>query len=522
MKRCFALYVVFVFLFTALTGNLFAATENFPISSIVGGDSTPPSIPGSVVATGVATTQINVTWASSTDNFSLAGYHVWRDDVQIATTTVAQYVDTGLSASTTYFYYITAFDSFFNFSASSSIATGTTLAPTPSSTPTTTENTEEEGGFMTGSKLPPFPEMLNTLTITPSKDTVVIRYTTDRYIRGVVRWGRSTDYELGTIQEDIFSTSHETTISGLDVGTTYYISIEGETGQGRSGVFLDTSFKTMPPDDIYAPGNVSDLTVRLDDNEVILNWVNPEDSDFSYVRVLENELFYPVDTADGKVIYEDDGTEARSTWGESDRVRYFTVFTYDEIGNVSSGAIIRVSKEGEVIVVDEQVPVDPMLNPISLTLDDFMFFQEGEQIYQKDGSLEIDGSKQLTISIAYEKLPEHLKTIMVTVTDSRSVSREFSFLLRINSDKTAYTSTLAPFGYGGTFPLTITVFDYDTQQIGYTQGVLSARIAPLHTEDSTFNFWAELLVRIMQSYVTWSFLLLVLFVLIGRRLVHAY
>jgi chitodextrinase len=92
-------------------------------------DTTPPSAPTNVSATPVSTSQINLTWSASTDNTGIANYQVFRGGVQIATTTVTGYSDSGLASSTLYTYFVRARDVAGNISANSANAATSTLAP---------------------------------------------------------------------------------------------------------------------------------------------------------------------------------------------------------------------------------------------------------------------------------------------------------------------------------------------------------------------------------------------------------
>src|SRR5947208_877986 len=102
-------------------------------------DTTPPSVPTGLRATAVSSSQINLSWAASSDNVGVSGYRVFRDGAQIATTSATSFTNQGLSPSTTYTYAVAAFDAAGNLSAQSSPASATTLAPpdtTPPSVPT--------------------------------------------------------------------------------------------------------------------------------------------------------------------------------------------------------------------------------------------------------------------------------------------------------------------------------------------------------------------------------------------------
>ena len=80
-------------------------------------DTTPPTVPGGLKATSVSSSQINLSWNASTDNVGVAGYKVFRNGSQIATTTRTSYSDTGLMPSTTYSYAVSAYDAAGNNSA---------------------------------------------------------------------------------------------------------------------------------------------------------------------------------------------------------------------------------------------------------------------------------------------------------------------------------------------------------------------------------------------------------------------
>ncbi len=101
-------------------------------------DNTTPTTPTSVVATAFSGSQINLTWASSTDSggSGIAGYNIFRctggactPNTRVATSSGALYSDTGLSASTTYTYAIQAYNGVGTVSATSTTASATTLPP---------------------------------------------------------------------------------------------------------------------------------------------------------------------------------------------------------------------------------------------------------------------------------------------------------------------------------------------------------------------------------------------------------
>ena len=92
----------------------------------VNADTTPPTVPTGLTATASSSSQINLSWTASTDNVGVTGYKVFRAGAQVGTSTSTIYSDTGLAASTSYAYTVSAFDAAGNNSAQSASASATT------------------------------------------------------------------------------------------------------------------------------------------------------------------------------------------------------------------------------------------------------------------------------------------------------------------------------------------------------------------------------------------------------------
>jgi fibronectin type 3 domain-containing protein len=100
-------------------------------------DTTPPTVPTNLVATGTGCQQVNLSWGASTDNIYLSGYAIYRGKtptsmITLGRTTSTSFVDTtSLAAGTTYYYAVAAYDEVLNYSAQSTMATATTLPRHP-------------------------------------------------------------------------------------------------------------------------------------------------------------------------------------------------------------------------------------------------------------------------------------------------------------------------------------------------------------------------------------------------------
>jgi chitodextrinase len=95
----------------------------------------PPSVPGNLIAEGISTTQIDLSWDASTDDEAVAGYKIFRDNIEIDTCTETSYEDIGLTPATLYSYAVLAFDNSGNESALSRVESTTTLPEDPDDPP---------------------------------------------------------------------------------------------------------------------------------------------------------------------------------------------------------------------------------------------------------------------------------------------------------------------------------------------------------------------------------------------------
>ena len=94
---------------------------------ITGPDTEAPATPGVITYNNLGAGSVNLAWSPSGDNVGVAGYRLFRDGTQIASTTQLSFLSTGLTPSTEYVYAVEAFDAEGNVSGRASV-TLTTLA----------------------------------------------------------------------------------------------------------------------------------------------------------------------------------------------------------------------------------------------------------------------------------------------------------------------------------------------------------------------------------------------------------
>jgi chitodextrinase len=113
-------------------GNNSAQSSPLTATTLPPSDTTPPSVPTNLVASGITSTTVTISWTASTDNIGVVGYRVYRNGTQVATATPGtSYQDTNLTANTTYAYIVSAYDQAGNSSAQSAALNVTTTGTPP-------------------------------------------------------------------------------------------------------------------------------------------------------------------------------------------------------------------------------------------------------------------------------------------------------------------------------------------------------------------------------------------------------
>jgi hypothetical protein len=119
---------------TASTTSTTATTPTPPpptTTSAPTGDTSPPSVPGGLSASGATTSSVNLAWSASADNRGVTGYNVLRNGTKITTVTGTSYSFTGLACGTSYTLGVSAYDAAGNTSAVASVGASTAGCPPP-------------------------------------------------------------------------------------------------------------------------------------------------------------------------------------------------------------------------------------------------------------------------------------------------------------------------------------------------------------------------------------------------------
>ncbi len=452
------------------------ATDTFTVRQLYGDDAIPPTTPTPVTATPLATTQIDIVWGVSTDNTVLAGYKLFRNGVQIATTTLLAYSDTGLTPSTTYGYYVQAFDVFGNISTSSPTVSTTTFAipvdPVDVRTPPPP------------SVLPP---RLQNFNIEPGTESARFTFGTLQPITFILRYGTTDALTGGIVQSDLFKKDHSTILTDLEPSTTYFYALYGKDRFGRDELLQEGSFSTLSRYGLAAAPNVSFFTATVSGNDVLLRWGNPIGDALGYVRVVRNHYTYPVSPTDGFVVYEGlaDSYFDANALSQHDR-QYYTIFAYNIDGLPSSGAVARAVRNGIALPPQSgtlptttigtqsssstSTPTQPEI--FRLTFADITVIQFDTLVGATAEMISVVGNEPFVIRVPVSLVPTGAKTIIVTWQHPTKAERTTSYLLRPNEAGTHYEAMAAGMNEAGLYPLQLSVFDRNTQLLGSIEGVI--------------------------------------------------
>jgi chitodextrinase len=180
-------------------------------------DTTAPSAPTSLTASGTTQTTTNLSWTVSTDNVAVTGYDVYQGAAVIGSTTSATtFGVTGLTASTAYAFTVKARDAAGNVSAASNTANVTTLTPPDTTAPTAPASLTSSGTTQT----------TTNLSWTGSTDNVAV-----------------TGYDVyqGTLVIGSTTTATTFAVTGLTASTAYAFTVKAKDAAGNVSADSNTA-----------------------------------------------------------------------------------------------------------------------------------------------------------------------------------------------------------------------------------------------------------------------------------------
>lgn len=374
--------------------------------------------------------------------------------------------------------------------------------------------------FSTGNATP---VIISGVLVTPAATSAIVAFNTSANALGTISWGVTTAYGDGSAVELAYAQNHSIAISGLFPNTLYYIKIIAQDISNNQATPYTGTFTTAnlpPPPDITPPANPSAFVATPSYTSVALSWVNPSDLDFQAVRVMRKTSGYPSSPTDGVMVY-DGGAESVADTGLTEGIAYhYTIFARDVTLNYSSGSIVSAT----TLVTPPLIPPNPTSTPpeptpvgvpspgigggtttvifppitstssgpfidfpilgtpsaalLGLTLRDFIFTQPGSaRLVEEKGIIRTDGTRNIVVNISYDKLPDVLKTISITVLDPNNDNVPSSYLLSVNKEKTTFEAVVPAFDKEGQYSFDVSILDHEKQGLVKIPGLFDSRIA---------------------------------------------
>jgi len=189
-----------------------------------GDDTQAPTEPVNLSASNITETSFTLSWNASTDNIGVVGYDVYQDGSIVSTVTETSANISGLTAGTTFSYYVKAKDAAGNVSAASSTLQVTTDEPADTEAPTAPSNLSSS----------------NT-----TENSVALSWTSSTDNVGVTGYDI---YRNGSYLANTSSTSY--TVTGLSASTSYEFYVKAKDAAGNVSVASNTISVTT--DDVVA------------------------------------------------------------------------------------------------------------------------------------------------------------------------------------------------------------------------------------------------------------------------------
>lgn len=214
-----------------------------------GGDTQAPTAPTNLQASNVASTSLTLTWTASTDNIGVTNYNIYRNGTQIGQTgnSSTTFNVTGLTASTSYSFFVRALDAAGNISGNSNTVNVTTTA----------------GGGGGDTQPPSTPSNLAASNVASTSLTLSWTGSTDNV--GVVNYNI---YRNGTLSGQTGNNSTTYNVVGLTASTSYSFYVRALDAAGN----ISNNSNTINVTTTSGGGGGGEPYTTLNANLPTVNW----------------------------------------------------------------------------------------------------------------------------------------------------------------------------------------------------------------------------------------------------------
>lgn len=318
------------------------------VATAPAGDTTAPTTPGSLTATVLSSSQIDLSWNPSTDAVGVTSYRLERctgasctSYAEIAAPVTNSYSNTGLGAGTVYRYRVRARDAAGNNSSYSTVVSATTQAAPPPADTTS-------------------PVISNVSATAVTTGGATISWSTNESSDTQVDYGLTGSYGSQSILASAMVQNHSVTLSGLSANTLYNYRVRSKDSAGNVAVSGNFTFTTAAPLDTTAPTIPQNLAAGVASASLInLSWSASTDVvgvlGYGIERCTGSSCtnFVQVGTVMSATIYASAGLAANTTYR-------FRVRAADAAGNNSGySTIVTATTQAAVPAGDTTAPSAP-------------------------------------------------------------------------------------------------------------------------------------------------------------------
>lgn len=424
------------------SNHIFYDVSNTNFTITAGTADTIAPTPPTLVASNTTTNSTLLSWSGATDNIAVTSYTIFRNGVQIGTSTTTTFTATGLSAATAYSFTVKAKDADGNLSVDSNSVSVTTLAndTTPPSAPVLSNS-------LTGITT-------TFLSWTGATDNIaVVSY--DIYRNGVFLTNTAATTYL---------------VTGLSAATLYTFFVRAKDAAGNVSSNSNVVNVTTQAPDVTPPSAPTLSASSITSNSTILSWSGATD----------NIAITAYDVYQGATLL---GTTSLTTYnvtGLSPLTSYtFSVRAKDEAGNISvSSNVVSITTAAFTYCTSQGNSVaDELIGNVTLgTINNTSTGGSGYTDFTNiSTSLVVGTTQTITITPTWTSTvyPEGYAVFI-------DYNRDGDF---IDSGETVFTraaTTTTPISGTFTIPLTAT--------IGTTRMRVSLKYNGIPTACETFSF----------------------------------
>ena len=230
---------------------------NITIASVTP-DTEAPTAPTNLTSSNITETTVTLSWTASTDNIGVTGYDVYQNGSLLASTANTTYNVTGLTASTSYTFYVKAKDAAENVSNASTTINVTTDTP------------------FVDTEAPTIPTGLASSNITETSFTLSWTASTDNV--GVTGYDV---YQDGSLVVSVTGTS--TSITGLTASTTYAMTIKAkDAAENISSASNALNVTTSDPAGTGCTGGINSFPYSEGFESGIGDWTQDSNDDLDW------------------------------------------------------------------------------------------------------------------------------------------------------------------------------------------------------------------------------------------------